>query len=110
MTIRPKVKIHSLQRSKRLGASGRFGHISKGAIHMKSRICPFMSGTACRRERCACWTPELNQCGLVPDLNMVAEAIAIHARCTAAQTANVAQVVHELERSFSAFTQNNTNK
>lgn len=74
---------------------------------MKQKICPFMSGTSCRRARCACWNAELNQCGLVPDLNMVAEAIAIHARCTAAQTANVAQVVHELERSFSAFTQNN---
>lgn len=67
-----------------------------------------MSGTACRRGNCACWNMELNQCGLVPDLNMVAEAIAIHARCTAAQTANVAQVVHELERGYNAA--NNTNK
>ena len=74
---------------------------------MKSRICPFMSGTPCRRERCACWHPELNQCGLAPDTQMIADSIAIHARCTAAQVANVAQVVHELERSFSAFTQNN---
>ena len=78
---------------------------------MKSKICPFMSGTSCRRARCACWNMELNQCGLAPDTQMIADAIAIHARCTAAQVANVAQVVHELERSFSAFTQNNnTNK
>ena len=73
---------------------------------MKQKICPFMSGTSCRRARCACWNMKLNQCGLVPDCNMIAEVIAIHARCTAAQTANVAQVVHELERSFSTFAKN----
>lgn len=75
---------------------------------MKSKICPFMSAQPCRRARCACWNMELNQCGLVPDLNMVTEAIAIHARCTAAQVANVAQVLHELERGYNAA--NNTNK
>ena len=65
---------------------------------MKSRICPFMSGTACRREHCACWNAELNQCGLAPDTQMIADAIAIHARCTAAQTAQCAQLLHEIER------------
>lgn len=65
---------------------------------MKSRICPFMSGTACRRERCACWNMDLNQCGLAPDTQMIADAIAIHARCTATQTAQCAQLLHEIER------------
>lgn len=74
---------------------------------MKSKICPLMSGTSCRRARCACWNEELNRCGLVPDLNMVAETIAIHARCTAAQTAQCAQMLHEIERDIYAAIQNN---
>ena len=65
---------------------------------MKQKICPFMSGTPCRRARCACWNMELNQCGLAPDTQMIADAIAIHARCTATQTAQCAQLLHEIER------------
>lgn len=65
---------------------------------MKSRVCPFMAAQPCRKGGCACWNEELNQCGLAPDTQMIADAIAIHARCTATQTAQCAQLLHEIER------------
>lgn len=65
---------------------------------MKQKICPFMAAQPCRKGGCACWSTELNQCGLAPDTQMIADAIAIHARCTATQTAQCAQLLHEIER------------
>ena len=74
---------------------------------MKPRICPFLAAQPCRKGGCACWNAELNQCGLVPDTQMIADAIAIHARCTAAQTAQCAQMLHEIERDIYAAINNN---